>query len=113
MANIVVVVVLLLLPFFLSIVFFFVLLKKDIDYDWYGLRYFSHFLVTLHDLFDSALRKKNTEIQMDEVAAIKFTSNNINFDLALMCWPTQPIDQAYVRTAKQINNIQSLHLLIT
>lgn len=39
--------------FVLNIFFCF---KKDIDYDWYGLRYFSHFFITLHDLFDSALQ---------------------------------------------------------
>lgn len=38
-------------------------IKKDINYDWYSLCYFSHFFVTLHDFFYSALQSENVEEQ--------------------------------------------------
>lgn len=34
------------------------LLKKDIDYNWYCLGHFTDFLVSLHDFFDTTLKKK-------------------------------------------------------
>lgn len=60
------------------------LFEKDIDYDWYCLCYFSYFLITLHDLLDSALKLNSNYFSFDETHTI-LLNNNLDSTKPLNC----------------------------